>query len=60
MKIIRDGKEIVLTEQELYLAYEEYQRKMNMEIIASRLNECLWEHELASLENNEDFLAAVA
>ena len=60
MKIIRDGKGIVLTEQELCLAYEEYQRKMNIEIITSRLNGYLWEYELTSLRNNEEFLEAVA
>lgn len=39
MKIIRDGKVIELTQQELYVAYYEQQRNFDLEDLIDRIDE---------------------
>jgi len=63
MKIIRDGKEIELTDHELWLAHEEKQRQYDRQYIEDAIKSYCADDESLDIEailENEDMIDAVA
>ena len=63
MKIIRDGKEIELTDNELYTAWEEQQHRLDCDYIRERLAEYLddlSEEEIKVIIDDRNFVSSVA
>ncbi len=60
MKIIRDGKEIELTKDELYRAYIEQQEMYDIDNIRMNMENYLDEDEYDKFKNNEDFIFEAA
>lgn len=56
MKIIRDGKEIELTSNELYLAYEKQQHLFDVENIEDNMSNYLNEKQYGKYKNNREFI----
>ena len=59
MIIERDGKQIELTPQELYLAYEEYEHNMAVEIVTTRLHEYFDDEVYETLKDDKKFIEDV-
>lgn len=60
MKIVREGKEIELTEEELYTAYREQRSIMDVENIEANMECYLDKDEYEALKDNEDFIKDAA
>lgn len=60
MKIVRDGKEIELTKEELLEAYEEQQEIYDTDCIKRGIENYLEEYEYEMLKDNEDFIQEAA
>lgn len=60
MKIVRDGKEIELTKEELRQAYEEQEEIYDIECIRRGIENYLEEYEYEILKDNEDFIQEAA
>lgn len=60
MLIVRDGKEIELTSEELFRAYEEQERIYDMQNIEDNMEEYLDENEYEKLKNNRGFIEKAA
>ena len=60
MKIVRDGKEIELTDEELFRAYQEQERIYDMQNIEDNMAAYLDEKEHEKLEDNQSFIEKAA
>ena len=60
MKIVRDGKEIELTDEELFRAYQEQERIYDMQNIEDNMAAYLDEKEHEQLEDNTSFIEKAA
>ena len=56
MKIIRNGKEIELTEDELFAAYQEQEVLFDVQNIEQNMQNYLDEQEYDTLKNNQEFV----
>ena len=60
MKIVRDGKEIELTKEELRQAYEEQEEIYDIACIKRGIENYLEEDEYEMLKDNEEFIQEAA
>lgn len=60
MKIVREGKEIELTEDELYRAYCEKQHEFDYENVRSNMDGYLAQEDYEVLKDNTDFIEDAA
>lgn len=60
MKIIRNGKEIELTDEELFSAYKEQENKYDLQNIEENMAYYLSETEYSILRDNSEFINEAA
>lgn len=60
MEIYRDGKRITLTEQELFLAYEEQENIYDRENIRENMETYLTAEQFVGLKENQSFIEEAA
>ncbi|MCI8728026.1 MAG: hypothetical protein HFG66_18400 [Hungatella sp.] len=60
MEIYRDGKKITLTEQEVFLAYEEQENLYDMENVKENMGSYLTAEQYVKLKENQSFIEKAA
>ena len=60
MEIYREGKKIILTEQELFLAYEEQENIYDMENVRENMGTYLTAEQYVKLKGNRSFIEEAA
>lgn len=60
MEIYRDGKKIILTEQEVFLAYEEQENLYDMENVKENMGTYLAAEQYVKLKENQSFIEEAA
>lgn len=60
MEIYREGKKIILTEQELFLAYEEQEHIYDMENVRENMETYLTKEQYPKLKGNQSFIEQAA
>lgn len=60
MEIYRDGKKITLTEQEVFLAYEEQEHLYDVENVRENMETYLTGEQYVKLKENQNFIAEAA
>lgn len=60
MEIYREGKKIILTEQELFLAYEEQENIYDMENVSENMGAYLTEEQYPKFKGNQSFIEKTA
>lgn len=60
MEIYREGKKIILTEQELFLAYEEQENIYDMENVRENIGAYLTEEQYPKFKGNQSFIEKAA
>ena len=56
MEIYREGKKIILTEQELFLAYEEQENIYDMENVRENMGTYLTKEQYPKFKENKKFI----
>lgn len=56
MEIYRDGKKITLTEQEMFLAYEEQENIYDVENVRENMGTYLTERQYTRFRENQNFI----
>ena len=56
MEIYREGKKIILTEQELFLAYEEQENIYDMENVRENMGTYLTKEQYSKFKENKKFI----
>lgn len=60
MEIYREGKKIILTEQELFLAYEEQENIYDMENVSENMGAYLTKEQYSKFKENKKFIEKAA
>lgn len=60
MEIYRNGKKIILTEQEVFLAYEEQENLYDMENVKENMKAYLTAEQYVKLKENKSFIEEAA
>jgi len=60
MEIYREGKKIILTEQELFLAYEEQENIYDMENVRENMGTYLTKEQYSKFKENKKFIEKAA
>lgn len=60
MEIYREGKKIILTEQELFLAYEEQENIYDMENVRENMETYLTKEQYPKFKENKKFIEKAA
>ena len=60
MEIYREGKKIILTEQELFLAYDEQENIYDMENVSENMGAYLTKEQYSKFKENKSFIEKAA
>ncbi len=60
MEIYREGKKIILTEQELFLAYDEQENIYDMENVSENMGAYLTKEQYSKFKENKKFIEKAA